>query len=156
MQRISKDEKDAEQLLSLFAELGRRTTFRDPLASVFEELGLTPPQIHSIVWLGLDGPLTMGGLARRLCITDKTVTGVVDRLERAGIVRRDRDSADRRVVRVLLTGVGEDHFRTMHAEMVRKVTGLLGFLQADERTVLVRVLERAVAALAPTAPPEEP
>lgn len=115
---------------------------RDPLSAMLEEKALTPSQLHTLVWLGVDGPLTMGELARRLCITDKTVTGVVDRLERAELVRRVREDEDRRVIRVALSEEGKRIHAAMRAGMVKKVERFLELLEPDEKAVLFRVLER--------------
>ena len=69
---------------------------------------LTLPQMDIIVCLGRTEGLTLGEIGDRLGVTGGNVTGVVDRLERSGLVYRDRDKRDRRVVRAKLTpkGVG--------------------------------------------------
>jgi len=53
--------------------------------------------------LGTRGPMTAGQLAEAVRLTTGAVTGVLDRLEAAGLVRRVRDSADRRRVFVEVT-----------------------------------------------------
>ena len=121
---------------------------RDPIAAAAADLDLTPAQIHLVLWLGTDGPLTMGDLARRVAVTEKTITGVVDRLERDGLVQRARDPADRRVVQVRLAPEGERLFRRIDEGIASKLTSFLGLLEAPDRQRLVRMVEKLTARLA--------
>jgi DNA-binding MarR family transcriptional regulator len=121
---------------------------RDPIAAAAADLDLTPAQIHLVLWLGTDGPLTMGDVARRVAVTEKTITGVVDRLERDGLVQRGRDPADRRVVQVRLAPEGEKLYRRIDEGIASKLTGFLALLEAADRAHLVRMLEKLTAKLA--------
>lgn len=56
-------------------------------------------------------------LARRCLITPATLTGIVDTLERAGYVRRERDQADRRVVWLVVTEAGAQRVAEVAAHM---------------------------------------
>jgi DNA-binding MarR family transcriptional regulator len=144
VQNISKEdvslERDAQRLLALVIDIARRHCLRDPLAGQLELQSLTPSQLHALMWLGFDGPLTMGELARRLGITEKTITGIVDRLERSGLLGRERDKRDRRVVHARLTRRGE----TAHAQHQHLVSGkihrFLALLDATDRRALFRLL----------------
>jgi DNA-binding MarR family transcriptional regulator len=109
---------------------------------------MTPAQLHIVLWLGTDGALTMGELARRVAVTEKTITGVVDRLERDGLVQRERVSADRRVVQVILAPRGARLFRQIDGDIEAKLTQFLGLLEAVDRQHLVRMLEKLTAKLA--------
>lgn len=133
--------EDVSRLMGLLTELGRRRSLRDPIAASCEDLQLTAPQIHAVGWLGRDRMLTMGELARRLCISEKTATGVVDRLVSAGRVQRERDPSDRRLVCVSLTeaGVALSHEIDKHVrEMLDRV---LSFLDTPRRDALFDILE---------------
>ncbi len=72
---------------------------------VAKRVGLGPSDSQLLGLLRLDGPLTPGRLAELTGLTTGTVTGVLDRLERGGFVRRERDPADRR--KVVVTPVPE-------------------------------------------------
>jgi DNA-binding MarR family transcriptional regulator len=133
---------EARRLRELMVGIGRRGTLRDPISATCEAMQLTPAQIHALLWLGYDGALTMGELARRIGTTEKTVTGVVDRLEREGRLHRERDASDRRVVRVLLTRKGAEAYRRIDGHVNDKVAGLLAVLDAPDRRALVRILEK--------------
>jgi len=145
MRNISERHRGREEALRLrevVLDLGRRRSLRDPIASACEEMQLTPVQIHAVFWLGHDGPLAMGELARRVGTTEKTLTGVVDRLEREGYVQRERDAADRRLVRVRLSQRGEDAYRRIDGLVNDKVAELLALLDPPERRALFRILEK--------------
>ncbi|NUW33900.1 MarR family transcriptional regulator [Nonomuraea sp. SMC257] len=66
-----------------------------------ERIGVNTTDLHCLNLLS-DGPMTASEMARRAGITTASVTGVIDRLEGVGYVRRERDSADRRKVVVTL------------------------------------------------------
>jgi len=79
--------------------------------AVADRLGLHPTDHKCADLLCHDGPMTAGELAERTGLTTGAVTGVIDRLEAGGYVRREADPADRRrvIVRVIpgrLRGVG--------------------------------------------------
>ena len=67
---------------------------------------VSAPQLSCLRVLDSDGPLPHSRLARRVMVKSSTITGVVDRLERKGFVRRVRTSADRRVITIELTPEG--------------------------------------------------
>jgi len=133
-----------EQILAL----ARTSSLRDPVSAMCEEAGLTSTQIHSLLWLGHDGPLTMGELSRRVGVTEKTGTGLVDRLEQEGHVARERDDADRRVVRARLTARGAAVFRKLDAAIDQKLARILGLLDPEDRRALRRLLDRLAERLA--------
>ncbi|WP_407692895.1 MarR family winged helix-turn-helix transcriptional regulator [Pyxidicoccus xibeiensis] len=130
------------KLQQLLLALGRRRSLRDPIASTCEQLQFTPPQVHALLWLGQDGALTMGELAKRLGVTEKTVTGVVDRLEREGHLVRERSASDRRVVRCRLTPDGQTTFQKLDRFMSQSMGQMLGILDAGDRKALFRILEK--------------
>jgi DNA-binding MarR family transcriptional regulator len=66
-----------------------------------QRLGLGGTDVRFLTLLDIHGPLTPGRLSALTGLTTGSVTGVIDRLERAGYVERERDAADRRKVRVV-------------------------------------------------------
>ncbi len=138
----------ARRLRKALVQLSRRRPIRDPIASAVQDLDLTPAQLHIILWLGNDGPLTMGELARAVVVTEKTITGVVDRLERDLLVQRERDPADRRVVHVRLAPRGATLYRRIDEGIASKLARLLGLLEEKDRKHLVRMVETLTAKLA--------
>jgi DNA-binding MarR family transcriptional regulator len=148
--RASGAAADARRLHGLLVGLMRRRSLRDPLAASCVELDLSAPQVHAILALGHDGALAMGDLARRLAVTEKTVTGLVDRLQRDGLAERARDDADRRVIHVALTRRGAALARQLDAEVLQSLTRLLGLLDAADRRDLFRIIEKLTESLEDT------
>jgi len=116
---------------------------------ILEEHGLTLPQ-----WLAL-GCVASGGLegvphaqiGATLMLSKAPVTGVVDRLERAGLVERKPDAHDRRVSRVVISAEGtamwwrvEDAFKAYSRELFS------GHLKEAEQEQLIELLGRMLEA----------
>jgi DNA-binding transcriptional ArsR family regulator len=104
--RVTRGEGERQTLLGAIAEEGRRMSTRSVLmhAAIADKLGLNPSD-HKCADVLRDqpGPITAGRLAELTGLTTGAITGVLDRLERAGFVSRDRDPNDRRRVVVRCT-----------------------------------------------------
>lgn len=72
-------------------------------STVIERAGFNRTDWRCLDILGTRGPMTAGQLAEAVRLTTGAVTGVLDRLEAAGLVRRIRDTQDRRKVIVAVT-----------------------------------------------------
>ncbi len=73
---------------------------------ILDELGLTYPQYLTMILLGAKDDQTVGELGDQLFLESSTLTPLIKRLEAAGLVSRRRDTADERVVHVMLTDKG--------------------------------------------------
>jgi len=69
---------------------------------VSQQTGISASESQFMHLLALNGPMTPSELAAQSGLTSGTVTGVLDRLEKLGFVRRDRHPTDRRKVVVVL------------------------------------------------------
>src|SRR6267154_1879546 len=67
-----------------------------------ERIGVNVTDLNCLNIVALTGPMTAGELARATGLTTASITGVLDRLEEGGFVRRERDPKDRRRVIVTL------------------------------------------------------
>src|ERR687885_703833 len=92
---------EAEEILGLLRAL-RRDLARNPFADA-ERSGLTGHQVTAMTCLVTRGPLTLTGLSRALATSHRTASGIVDRLQARGLVRRTPDEADRRRTRIVVT-----------------------------------------------------
>ncbi|MDZ7641751.1 MAG: MarR family transcriptional regulator [Desulfurivibrio sp.] len=81
---------------------------------VVKESGLTLPQMHTLELLGAAGDLRMTELAAKMGTTTGSLTVMVDRLEKNGLVARRPHETDRRSTRVGLTEEGARLFREHH------------------------------------------
>ncbi|HEX8233521.1 MAG TPA: MarR family transcriptional regulator [Caulobacteraceae bacterium] len=86
--------------------------------------------------------LRMGELTRKLLVTGGNVTGLVQRLEREGLVERKADEADRRIAHVALTPEGLALFKQMAQEHVSWVNELLAELDPRSLAQAAGVLEQ--------------
>jgi DNA-binding MarR family transcriptional regulator len=97
-----KQKKDLiAELISEFRIAGNQDSAFDNLAA--DQLGLNRTDLHCINIIENSGGLTAGELAREAGLTTGAVTGVIDRLERAGYARRVADPGDRRRVKLEVT-----------------------------------------------------
>jgi DNA-binding MarR family transcriptional regulator len=108
-----------------------------------------------LIKLGDGDALSLREVADRCYVTQATVTGVVDTLERDGLVVRERGTADRRVVRLRLTNTGRDRLAAAKANVAREMAPLFGDLTPREEAVVRRFLTRTVRRLGADQP-EEP
>jgi DNA-binding MarR family transcriptional regulator len=96
-------------LLLLMWFVGRRSL------QVLQSFGLTPPQFMALFALSSYGePRTMSYLTTATLHDAPTMTGIIDRLEKAGLVERTRSDTDRRVVLVRATPSGLDVVCQVH------------------------------------------
>jgi DNA-binding MarR family transcriptional regulator len=91
-----------------------------------------------------DEPVTMGELSRRLDVPLSTATRIVDWLVSNGFAERVHDPADRRVVRVTLTEMGQSVHKAGNEFLRKRLTHLLRRFTPEERETLV-VLMRKMA-----------
>lgn len=113
---------------------------------VSSQLGIKDTDYDCLDLINRHGPLSPSALAKEAGLHPATITGILDRLERAGWVSRERDPADRRAVLVQAR-------RDRGAEIFRLYTGmntamdeLIGSYDEAELTVLADFLRRTAAA----------
>jgi MarR family transcriptional regulator, organic hydroperoxide resistance regulator len=109
-----------------------------PLAA---KLQLSPAQCHVLHLIEPDRPIPMGQLAETLACDASNVTGLVDRLESRGLVRRRPSDGDRRVKVLVLTPTGT-RLRAVLLDRMTAPPATLDRLSAQEQRELVRILTR--------------
>ncbi len=111
----------------------------DEKAAPIELTGAQFLVLHRL-WAG-DGILT-SVLTKEVSSDGGTVTGLLDRLESKGLIRRERSAEDRRAVHIWLTKAGRD----LEAPVLEIIAALnekaLGGLSEKEKTTLFRLLEK--------------
>lgn len=90
-----------DDVVAAFRASGNQDDAFDNLAAT--RLGVSRTDLHCLNAIENAGGLTAGGLAAAVGLTSGAVTGVVDRLERAGLARRVADPSDRRRVKLEVT-----------------------------------------------------
>jgi len=143
------DESLAADLSRCWRELGTVLASRRLLASLSGEAAgrLTPTKLRALELLAESGPLRISDLAAGMAVDETTATRLADRLETMGAASRERADDDRRVTVVALTPDGQ----RLAADAARRrrefVRDVLATLDRDERAELVRLTEKATAAL---------
>jgi DNA-binding MarR family transcriptional regulator len=107
------------------------------------EHGLTPQQGQLLCVL-MAQPYGMSELGAMLGLAKSSLTGLVDRTERNGLVRREPDQADTRAVRVALTARGSRLAAEFYAETCRRIDRLPAGLSSADRNTLADLLGRVV------------
>ena len=97
--------------------------------------------------------MTQAALASHAHLEGATITHHVDRLEKAGLVRRVLDPADRRVRRLELTPAGIELHARMMTAVVQLQTAVMAGLRQDEKDVMIRCLELIQTNLAASGAP---
>jgi DNA-binding MarR family transcriptional regulator len=110
-----------------------------------ERLGLNSTDMECLDLLNLNGPLPAGRLAELTGLTTGAITGVVDRLERAGYVRREADPRDRRrvIVRPILERQAEA--APIFEPLARAMDELYASYSDDQLAVILDFAARANA-----------
>ncbi len=108
---------------------------------------VTPAQSAILFLLKQADGRTMSELGRALSIENATITGLVDRLERDGFVRRSRSASDRRATKVSITPEGVAA-ASRARDVVKRVNESIkaGFSEAEVdafRRILLKIVERA-------------
>ena len=121
--------------------------------------GLTPTQLATLATIARSGPLPIGTLAEVEQVSPPTATKVVDKLEDAGYVRRERHADDRRVALVAITAGGQDVLTDIRARRTAWLATRVAELSPTDVAALadaLDVIERLTAAPQPSDTPQEP
>jgi len=109
-------------------------TNKQRLFAMAAEFELAPQQAMALRMLG-SGPKPMGELAKMLFCDSSNVTGITDRLEERGLVRREPSAEDRRVKLLTLTADGERMRIEITKRMAEPPPPIASLSEADQRTL---------------------
>ncbi|MEU8899845.1 MarR family transcriptional regulator [Nocardia sp. NPDC048505] len=143
------------EAMAILGRLGRLLTLAMPkIEAVFTAHGLQRGEFDVLAALRRSGEpfeLNPSVIADTLMLSRAGMTGRLDRLESAGLVRRAADGVDRRAIRVALTEAGRELIDRVVAEHVENETRLLAVLSARDRGELDRIARALLASLEPDA-----
>ncbi|MGD0166888.1 MAG: MarR family transcriptional regulator [Gaiellaceae bacterium] len=152
--RDSKDnpstiEKQADELVRYWLELGHRMINRKLSASLYPELAgkLSRGQLHALIILAESGEPRISELASMLSLDESTVTRLVDKLEAVGAAERRRSTTDRRSTTVAITTPGREIVAQAHDHQRTFMSEVLSALDPAERAEFVRLTAKAAEAL---------
>lgn len=120
------------------------------LAEVFARHGLEAWEFDMLATLRRSGApyqLTAGQLVSSMMITSGAVTNRIDRLESRGLIRRERDPHDGRVVRVTLTEAGLETIDAALPDHAANELDMIGVLEPEQRETLIALLSKLTSSL---------
>lgn len=103
---------------------------------------ITFPQYNVLLALGRSGSMQMSTLGEHMLVAPANVTGLIDRIEAKGYVRRRRDPDDRRLFVIELTDDGARVYRNISSRFRQYARGLGSSLSPGELAATVRSLEK--------------
>lgn len=97
-EEVAHMEKELRYVAAIIKQQGRK---------ILSNYTITPPQFVALQWLFEHGDMTIGDLSNKMFLAFSTTTDLVDRMEKNSLVKRVRNTQDRRVVRIHLLSEGE-------------------------------------------------
>jgi DNA-binding MarR family transcriptional regulator len=145
MPKASGQKKTRKELIAALHVALRDTSGLGVLFShaMAERAGINSTDLECLDVILLRGPLTAGALAEATGLTTGAITGVIDRLERSGYARRERDAEDRRKVMVRALPAVEEKLAPLSRPMERTTAAVLQSYGDDELALLLGFLRRA-------------
>ena len=133
--------KDYDEILISLRKIMRAADLHSQ--KLMKESGLTAPQLLVMQAIEKEGSPSTSTLARHIAVSQATMTRIIDRLERAGLVRREKSSKDKRVVNISLTDAGNTKLESapepLQAEFLRRFPKLEDWEQQMLKSSLLRV-----------------
>lgn len=111
---------------SLLARVAARNTIGD---LTFSQFGVLETLYHL-------GPLTAGEVSQKILKSGSNLTTVIDNLERGGLVRRERDINDRRVIHIHLTDAGTSKLESVLSGHIAALVDEFSVLSESEQEAL--------------------
>lgn len=117
-----------------------------------EKFGLHPTDMQFLNLLELLGPTTPGVLGRCSGLSSGGVTVVLDRLEKAGYIRRSRNPADRRSVLISIVPARQKKLTASYSTVQEQFHSILGGFSDEELEIVLRFFSAANEARPPATP----
>lgn len=135
--------KDYDEILISLRRIMRAADLHSQ--KLMKESGLTAPQLLVMQAIEKEGRPSTSTLARHIAVSQATMTRIVDRLERAGLVRREKSDTDKRVVNISLTRAGRKKLEAapepLQAEFLRRFRELDAWEQHMLKSSLLRIAQ---------------
>ena len=110
-----------------------------------KRVGLTGPQLVILQEISRCGEVTAGEIARAVSLSQATVTGILERMEKRGHLARQRSDHDKRRVMVRITESGEKVLKDAPPLMQEAFVERFSSLQEWEQTMILSALQRLVS-----------
>ena len=107
-----------------------------------KKYSITSAQLNCLLALYENGPLPPSQIAKHMMVKSSTVTGVIDRLEKKGLVTRQRNSPDRRIINIQLTTDGKKMAKVAPPPIQQRVVDGLQQLSPKELDQIILSLAK--------------
>lgn len=134
---FKKDAVEAWQLLQKVHQVIYRELQKD-----FTHKGLTTAQFEVLMKLIQYRKLPMWKIGSLLSVTGENVTGLIDRLEKKGLVARERSEKDRRIIMARITPQGDRIFKNVCGGFEQKLRNTLSGLENSELNKFNSILDK--------------
>ena len=106
------------------------------------QFNTTPAQVLALRGLLNSDSRTLAGLANEVGLSSSTMVGVVDRLEKKGLVVRHRATTDRRNVNIIITDAGKAYLENSPKLLQDRLMSRLSLIENDEKNLILESLEK--------------
>ena len=137
-------DQDIEKLLSLFIQLKRSFVQSEEHKGSFENKITTFLQSHVLFFLEKKPEATLSEIAEYACASSSSTTQLIERLSKAGLVSREVDKKDRRIMRHVLTKKGLTKIAQIKTEKQSQAKKIFSKLNEKDLKTLVTIIEKLV------------
>jgi DNA-binding MarR family transcriptional regulator len=131
------------KLISGLRRLTTRTVLFQQKAA--HTLGVIHTDFKTADILNEVGPLTAGELGRMTGLSTGSVTALIDRLEQAGFVRREKDPGDRRRVIIVPVKERQQYIKEHYVPLNKSFSELCSHYNEDELSLIIGFIEKTIA-----------
>ncbi|OKI75057.1 MarR family winged helix-turn-helix transcriptional regulator [Micromonospora sp. CB01531] len=147
-----RDDRRGQMIADITNDLRRYSVDAQHVGHAFAGLhGLNVTDLHALIAVMdaelVGDPITPGRLGEQLNLSSGSVTALIDRLERAGHIRRDRDTADRRKVFLHYADQGAAVARSFFGPLGRRTDEVMARFSDEELAVVHRFMAEMVVSM---------
>ncbi|MGH4139568.1 MarR family winged helix-turn-helix transcriptional regulator [Clostridium sp.] len=130
---------DSIEVAKLFQEV--MLLFKHNMSKVLNDSSMSAPQGMVMQLLSKEKKLKITELSNHLCLSNSTVSGIIDRLEKQDLVVRERSIDDKRVVYVSITKSFEDIHESFHKEIGKSIEKIMSQGSSEELNKILEGLD---------------
>lgn len=121
---------ESVEVARLFQEVMQ--LFKHSMNKLLEETGMSAPQGMVLGLLSKKKKMKITELSHQLCLSNSTVSGIIDRLEKQEMVVRERSEEDKRVVYVSIAPAFKDMHNIFHKQFEKNIQNTMSRGSVDE------------------------
>ncbi len=133
-----------EELMSTMLQLGKLMSHRQ------QEHGMDKTTMFQFITLQAikqEPDVKVSGFCQNMKISKSSATQLIERLVKAGFIKRIRSTKDRRVVKLVITDAGEKELRKLRREVINKMKTLLSRIPERDVDELIRIHKNLIEVL---------